>query len=240
MRCLAKADPEFHAALESDLAGIRADLQIRGDLFRRLYNPSLYRMIRTAGFDSSDVRAAGDFVILNGQKIFDAVSGVACSVRGHNPPDLRRRNRRPRIGRRLRGRIGGRDLAIWTGMADMVPAVSGAIAVENALKLALVAQFPRRRVLALRAGFGGKTLFALTGTATLPTRTASIRFTPTCVYVDPFAADAERQIERLLEQQAGGGRAGRVDPGGGRACGQSRTACSASSTPTANASAICC
>ena len=46
-----------------------------------------------------------------------------------------------------------------------LPAVSGATAVENALKLALVAQFPERHILALKAGFGGKTLFALTGTA---------------------------------------------------------------------------
>src|SRR5262249_28348076 len=131
------------------------------DTFRLLYSPSLARMIRTAGFDG-DVRAAGDSVIVDGKPIFDAVSGVACSVRGHNPPsyvaelaalpdDCERE-----VADRLRE---------LTGLPCMVPAVSGATAVENALKLALAAQFPRRHVLALKSGFGGKTLLALTGTA---------------------------------------------------------------------------
>ena len=61
------------------------DLSRRGDWFRRYYNPALYRLIRATGFNTSDVRAAGSFVVVDGRPIFDAVSGVACSFRGHNP-----------------------------------------------------------------------------------------------------------------------------------------------------------
>src|SRR5262245_4345449 len=64
LRCLEKADPQFHASLAQDLDKIHADLRIRGDLFRRLYSPSLYRLIRATGFDTADVRAAGDFALV--------------------------------------------------------------------------------------------------------------------------------------------------------------------------------
>src|SRR5262249_39784287 len=156
--------PEFHAAVAQDLQKIHADLRVRGDLFRRLYSPALYRLIRATGFDTADVRAAGDFAHVNGRRILDAVSGVACSVRGHNPgtyaAEMEELGRLQDCEAQVAARL--REL---TGLEGMLPAVSGATAVENALKVALVAQFPRRHVLALKAGFGGKTLLALTGTA---------------------------------------------------------------------------
>jgi len=87
-----------------------------------------------------------------------------------------------------------------TGLDCMVPAVSGATAVENALKLALVAQFPKRHVLALKAGFGGKTLLALTGTANPSYKDRIDPLYADVLYVDPFAPDAETQIEAALGQ----------------------------------------
>jgi hypothetical protein len=162
MRCLEEDDPEFHATLADDLRQIKIDVNLRKTLFGRLYSRSLAKAIAATGFDRADVRAAGDFLLLDGLKIFDGVSGVACSVRGHNPPSYATQmdalagvDCEAEVADRLR------DL---TGLDCMLPAVSGASAVEVALKVGLVAQFPRRHVLALKAGFGGKTLFALTGT----------------------------------------------------------------------------
>jgi acetylornithine/succinyldiaminopimelate/putrescine aminotransferase len=199
LRCLEQADPQFHASLARDLHRIQADLRTRGDLFRRLYSPGLYRLIRATRFDTADVRAAGDFTAVNGRRIFDAVSGVACSIRGHNPgtyaeemdelgdlPDCE-----AEVAARLRG---------LTGLECLLPAVSGATAVENALKVALVAQFPRRHVLALKAGFGGKTLLALTGTAHPSYKEHIGPLYADVLYVDPFAADVEAQIEAVLEK----------------------------------------
>jgi acetylornithine/succinyldiaminopimelate/putrescine aminotransferase len=201
MRCLEAADPEFHATIARDLDKIAADLAFRGEQFRRLYSPSLYRAIRATGFDTADIRAADDFVILNGRRIFDAVSGVACSIRGHNPPNyvaelasftnLSLPDCQAELGTRLH------DL---TGLDCFLPAVSGATAVENALKLALVAQYPRRHVLALKSGFGGKTLLALTGTSNAAYKEHIDPLYADVLYVDPFAPDAETQIEAALQQ----------------------------------------
>ncbi len=196
LRCFEDAEPEFHAALAPDLARIAADRSFCGDIFRRLYSPSLYRMIRMAGFDGADVRAAGDFVSVDGRNIFDAVSGVACSIRGHNPPGyveelehLDEADAEAALAERLHA---------LTGLEHVLPAVSGASAVESALKLALVAQYPRRHVLALKAGFGGKTLLALTGTANPAYKEHIDPLYPDVLYVDPFAADAEAQIDAAL------------------------------------------
>jgi acetylornithine/succinyldiaminopimelate/putrescine aminotransferase len=198
MRCLEKADLEFHAAFAIDLTIIRADLEVRGDLFRRLYSPSLYRVIRTTGF-GGDVRAAGDFVVVDGQPIFDAVSGVACSVRGHNPGTYAVEIELMGSAVECEAELAAR-LRTLTGLDCMVPAVSGATAVENALKLALVAQFPKRHVLVLKAGFGGKTLLALTGTANPSYKDRIDPLYADVLYVDPFAPDAEAQIEAALQQ----------------------------------------
>jgi acetylornithine/succinyldiaminopimelate/putrescine aminotransferase len=201
LRCLEKADPQFHASLAQELHKIQADLRIRGDLFRRLYSPSLYRLIRATGFDTADVRAAGDFALVNGRRIFDAVSGVACSVRGHNPStyaqEMAELGSLPDCAAEVAARL--RNL---TGLECVLPAVSGATAVENALKVALVAQFPRRHVLALKSGFGGKTLLALTGTANPSYKEHLDPLYAEVLYVDPFAPDAEAQIEAALDKHA--------------------------------------
>jgi acetylornithine/succinyldiaminopimelate/putrescine aminotransferase len=199
MRCLREADPAFHAALAQDLDRIRTDLDVRRDLFGRLHNPSLCRTIRATGFDTSDVRATGDFAVVNGRRIFDAVSGVACSVRGHNPvsytEELEGQGGLPEIEAEMVERL--RKL---TGFECVLPAVSGATAVENALKIALTVQYPRRHVLALKAGFGGKTLLALTGTANPAYKEQIDPLYPHVLYVDPFADDAEAQIDAILRE----------------------------------------
>jgi acetylornithine/succinyldiaminopimelate/putrescine aminotransferase len=199
VRCLEKADPEFHTSVAQDLQKIDADLRVRGELFRRLYSPALYRLIRATGFNTSDLRAAGDFAYVNGRRIFDAVSGVACSVRGHNPEtyavEMQELVDLPDCEALLAARL--REL---TGLEGMLPAVSGATAVENALKVALVAQYPRRHVLALKAGFGGKTLLALTGTANPSYKEHIGPLYADVLYVDPFAPDAEARIEAVLDR----------------------------------------
>jgi acetylornithine/succinyldiaminopimelate/putrescine aminotransferase len=150
------------------------------------------------GFDTADVRAAGDFVAVNGRQIFDAVGGVACSLRGHNPPSLAEElaTLGP-VDAKVQVATGLQQL---TGLEHMLPAVSGATAVETALKIALVAQFPRRHVLALKAGFAGKTLLALTGTWNASYKENLEPLYSDVSFVDPFAADAIAQIDAVLDK----------------------------------------
>lgn len=199
MNCLAAADPEFHAQVTPDLQKIQGDLKVRGELFRDLYSPSLYRLIRTTGFNTADVRAAGDFIWCNGRRIFDAVSGVACSIRGHNPPAYAAEMDELGGHTDCAAELAARLLQL-TDLEHFLPAVSGATAVENALKLALVAQFPRRHILALKSGFGGKTLLALAGTANPSYKEHIEPLYADVHYVDPWAADAEAQIDAVLKE----------------------------------------
>jgi acetylornithine/succinyldiaminopimelate/putrescine aminotransferase len=197
MRCLETADPAFRREIAGELDRIQSNLKIRAKAFKRLYSPSLYRAIRSTGFDTAIIRAAGAFVHVDGRKVFDAVAGVACSVRGHNPAtyadeiagqgDLA--DCQAELATRLRA---------LTGLDCLLPAVSGAIAVENALKVALVAQYPKRHVLALKSGFGGKTLFALTGTWNSSYKQNIDPLFEDVLYIDPFAPDTTAQIEAAL------------------------------------------
>jgi acetylornithine/succinyldiaminopimelate/putrescine aminotransferase len=235
MRFLAKADPKFHSRLVDSLQRLRTDLAFRGEAIRHYYNPSLYRLIRATGFCAASVRAAGSFVVVDDRPIFDAVSGVACSFRGHNPATYAAEMETLELGAQCGGKREagpspddaeqcanpssrqslavaeahpsceaqaaelGRQLQDLTGLEFFLPAVSGATAVENALKIALVAQFPKRHILVLKAGFGGKTLLALTGTANPSYKERVEPLYGDVHYVDAFAPDAEPQIESLLQ-----------------------------------------
>ena len=60
--------------------------------------------------------------------------------------------------------------------------------------------FPKRHILALKAGFGGKTLLALTGTANPSYKERIGPLYADVHYVDPFAPDALAQIDALLDK----------------------------------------
>ncbi|WP_165253020.1 aminotransferase class III-fold pyridoxal phosphate-dependent enzyme [Paludisphaera soli] len=199
MNCLASRDPDFLVRHSEELRAIRDDLARRGEAFGRLYNPSLLRLIRAAGCETKEIRADGGFVSIEGRSVYDVVGGVACSVRGHNPPAYLDELAALPSGEDAETELRER-LRTLTGLGEFVPAASGAGAVENALKLALLAQHPRRHVLALKAGFGGKTLLSLTGTANPSYKERIGPLYSDVHYVDPFAPDAWERIESLLRE----------------------------------------
>ncbi|MDG3004699.1 aminotransferase class III-fold pyridoxal phosphate-dependent enzyme [Paludisphaera mucosa] len=200
MNVLARRDPEFLAQHAGDLRAVRDDLGRRADAFGRYYNPTLLRLIRAARFETKAVEADGPFVAVDGRRVYDAVGGVACSVRGHNPPRyLEEIEALPSSAEEVESELRDRLRAL-TGLGNVLPAVSGAGAVENALKLALIARGPRRHVLALKAGFGGKTLLSLAATANPSYKERIGPLHPEVHYVDPFAADARAQVDALLDR----------------------------------------
>jgi acetylornithine/succinyldiaminopimelate/putrescine aminotransferase len=197
MRCLQRADPRFHAGVSAELRRIERDPDYCVALLGSLYSPFLAKAILATGFDAPGVQARGNYVFAGGRQIFDAVAGVACSIRGHNPEtyvdDLECLPTVNDEHEELSARL--HEL---TGLAQLIPAVSGASAVENALRLGLAAQFPRRRVVAFRGGFGGKTLLALTGTAKEFYRRRVDPLYEHVMYVDPFADDVLEVLEATL------------------------------------------
>lgn len=193
MRCLQKSDPEFLAEHEAVLSRIEADLDYRLELFRDLYSHSLTKLIKAVGFKQDQLHVDGHYVVDGNRRIFDGVAGVACSVRGHNPDGyVREVTSTGNLGA-CRTEVQER-LHELTGLRYASPAVSGASAVEQALKMGLACQLPRNYVLALRGGFGGKTLVALTGTWKSNYKVGLDPLYPHVVYVDPFAEDAKQQI----------------------------------------------
>ena len=157
MRCLAQADPEFHGRYSDDSPGNTHRPIPAGRLVSALLQPvALPAHPSDRDLTRGDVRAAGSFIVVNGRPIFDAVSGVACSFRGHNPADLRGRDQGARDSRQRSPASASdrrtaeladeaelrRRLQNLTGLEFFLPAVSGATAVENALKVALSLGFP--------------------------------------------------------------------------------------------------
>jgi acetylornithine/succinyldiaminopimelate/putrescine aminotransferase len=200
MNCLRESLAGFLSRHQTELQRIADDPRVRYQQFRHLYSPSLAKLSSIVGADG-DVRAAGHYVTLAGRRIFDGVAGVACSVRGHNPRSFVEEMQLTGDLDACREELTER-LADLTGLPHMIPAVSGAAAVEHALKLGLTSQFPRDYVLALRGGFGGKTLFALTGTWKSSLKSGLTPLYPNVVYVDPFAADATAAIESAFREHS--------------------------------------
>ncbi len=197
LNCLRQADPAFHAAERPVLERIRHDPAYCLSLLAELYSPFLAKTIRTLGFDTLNARATGHSVHVGGRELFDGVAGVACSIRGHNPPSYLTELQSgpadeelvPALSRRLRA---------MTGLGCLLPAVSGASAVENALRIGLAAQHPRKYVLAFKGGFGGKTLLALTGTARASYKENLNPLYQHVLYLDPFAPTVLEDLERSL------------------------------------------
>jgi acetylornithine/succinyldiaminopimelate/putrescine aminotransferase len=199
LKCLKEDDPGFVESVSGELQRIAAEPAFCQRMFGQRYSPSLARMIASLGFDVSDVKASGHYVTVGGRRIFDGVAGVACSMRGHNPPTYVQEVAALPDGVDYHQAVCERMQAL-TGLEGLVPAVSGASAVENALRLGLAAQSPRKHVLALKGGFGGKTLFALTGTAKPFYKEGLGPLYPNVVYVDPFGDNAIEELDSVFRQ----------------------------------------
>ncbi|MBA4018922.1 MAG: hypothetical protein C0483_17275 [Pirellula sp.] len=200
MNVLRRSEPEFILRHREMLQRIEDDLSTRRATFRKRYSPSLGKMIDRVGLDQETQRADGHEIHSGERRLFDAVAGVACSIRGHNPSTYAAEIRQTGSPIECREEF-ERRLQELTGLANVLPAVSGASAVEQALKLGLIAAFPRTHVLALEGGYGGKTLFALTATAKPALKSGLAPLYPNVTFVDPKAPDAVARIEALCREK---------------------------------------
>ncbi len=198
LRCLSRMAPDFFQQHQPAFERMKSDLKYRQSLFRDRYSPSLAKLISIVNLDQNTMRAAGHYLETPGQRIFDGVAGVACSIRGHNPPKFVEELEQF-AGEECRAEVAER-LEAATGLPHVTPAVSGASAVEHALKIGLAAKHPRQYVLALQGGFGGKTLFALTGTWKQSLKSGLAPLYPHVVYVDPFKCDAVQAIQQCFDE----------------------------------------
>src|SRR5262249_28982033 len=140
LSCLEQDDPLFYGQMAKHLERMQQDRAYRKSLFARLYSPSLARATAAVGWDRTDLRASGHYIQDGRRRVFDAVGGVACSIRGHNPSRSREEIEKLAPITEPHHQAAER-LGELTGLRNLVPAVSGASAVEHALRLGLVAQY---------------------------------------------------------------------------------------------------
>lgn len=198
LKCLDELSPGFFGQLQPLLQPIPVNHELLRRTFRDLFNPALMRLISAVGFDGEDVTASGHYVRVDQKRYFDGIGGVACSLRGHNPDSWISEIEALNSITDVRSEV-ARRLHSLTGLRHHVPAVSGGSAVEHALKLGLLAQFPKTFIVALKGGFGGKTLLALSGTSKPSYKKGLDPLYPDVLYVDPFAPDAIEQLSRIVK-----------------------------------------
>ncbi|VEP15754.1 Ornithine/acetylornithine aminotransferase [Hyella patelloides LEGE 07179] len=198
MRCLEYADSSFFNSVAPQLELIQNDIKFRARIFGDRYNLARLKAIKLTKFLTKDVRASGNFIYSEDRQIFDCVSGVACSIRGHNPPNyvkelqtIDSKDEKTELAKRLYQ---------YTGLECLLPVVSGASGVETALRVALTVQYPRQYAIVLKGGFGGKTLLALTGTSSASYKQNIQPLYSNVLYIDPFAKDAIAQFEAAMNQ----------------------------------------
>ena len=199
LKCLQEYSELFYRQLQPMLKPLLVDHDLLHHTFRDLFSSSLAKLISLAGYDQDDVTASGHYIRVGNKRIFDGVGGVACSLRGHNPPDWAKEIRELDPVESIRSEVQSR-LEALTGLPHHVPAVSGAASVEHAIKLALTAHPSGSRIVAFQGGFGGKTLLALSGTAKGFYRQNIDPLYANVVYLDPFADDAASRLQQLAEE----------------------------------------
>ncbi len=199
MKCLQESSPQFFDSLSLKTERLCHDPAELKKVFRKLYNPALCRLIRATEFDTDKITATGHYVRVHNTNYFDGIGGVACSLRGHNPDSFVKEMRELDSVADCREEVAER-LRLLTGLPHHVPAVSGGSAVEHALKLALTAQSSKPYIVALKGGFGGKTLLALSGTSKAFYKKGVDPLYPHVIYLDPFADDATDQLSQILRQ----------------------------------------
>ncbi|MCA9034772.1 MAG: aminotransferase class III-fold pyridoxal phosphate-dependent enzyme [Planctomycetaceae bacterium] len=197
LKCLQQDHPDFYTQIRTRLNSLLIDHRELRNTFRTLFSPSLGKLISAAGFDTEDVTASGHAIRVGIRRVFDGVGGVACSLRGHNPEKWVEEIRQLDDAGDCRDEVTQR-LKDLTRLNYHVPAVSGGSAVEAALRLSLAAAYPRKYVVALRGGFGGKTLLALAGTAKPDYKRGLDPLYPHVIYIDPGSSNATEQLRSTL------------------------------------------
>lgn len=188
----ANVNDELCAAADSHKASTK--------LYASYCSPKMATMLNISGLNKN-IRTASKARIQvatrrGSQSIIDASGTYGVNLQGHNPQEV--------IADVIQQHDPDHDywsdlqslLRSKTGLDYIFPAVSGATSVEAVLTLGLLAAAPKKRVLALKGGFGGKSMLSLISTSRDRFKIPFGPLYPHVSYVDPFAADAISELER--------------------------------------------
>ncbi len=167
--------------------------------FARCVNRRMLSMMRLGGMSKPIVGAHQVYLVdENNKQVIDASGTFGMNLRGHNATDVRD----PVFGQHDPNKNHAADLEQYlharSGFAKFFQATSGATANDTALSLALLAQRPRKRVIALTSGFHGKTLLALAVTHKAKIRVPFDPLYPHVTFLDIFSESFCGEFESLV------------------------------------------
>jgi acetylornithine/succinyldiaminopimelate/putrescine aminotransferase/short-subunit dehydrogenase len=190
--------------LEYKLSKISADFESRLAATTQHVNPQGTRLYHLLGLDINVISAKRLTLNLqNGDDILDCTGNYGCSLRGHNHDDIKN----------LVLDKHEQDVNYWsslcnkiselTGFSNVLPSVSGASSVDNAIIVARMANPDKKYIVTFNKNYSGKTLLSMSlsqyaSAASEADRTVFAPYDNCILYVDPYASDAIEQLRILL------------------------------------------
>jgi acetylornithine/succinyldiaminopimelate/putrescine aminotransferase len=173
-------------------------------MYERNCSPKMAAMLNLGGLNK-DIKCAQDATISTVSRtgnttVVDASGTYGVNLRGHNPQEV------------LQTVVECHDTShdYWedlerlleekTGLPRAFPTVSGATSTEAALTIGLLASAPKKRIVAMKGGFSGKTLLSLVSTSRDRFKLPFQPLYPHITYVDPFGGEGESQLRGLCKQ----------------------------------------
>jgi acetylornithine/succinyldiaminopimelate/putrescine aminotransferase len=171
--------------------------------FAKYNNPKMTTMMQLSNLNKDITFASSTGLRIGTDKstptVIDAAGTYGVNLRGHCPADYQTLV--------LHAHDPNQDY--WsdlesvfeskTGLSHLFPAVSGTSGNDIAITMALMARFPKRRIIALEMGYHGKTLISLAATYKQRIRAPFGPLYPHVTFVDPFADNLEQQLTQLFE-----------------------------------------
>lgn len=173
-------------------------------MYEQSCSPKMAAMLKLGGLNK-DIKSAQGVSIATASSsgtttVIDASGTYGVNLRGHNPQEV--------IASVLEKHDVDHDY--WndlerlfeskTGLAHAVPTVSGATSTEAALTLGLLAAAPKKKIVAMKGGFSGKTLLSLISTSRDRFKIPFQPLYPHIAYVDPFGGEGESQLLKLCQE----------------------------------------
>lgn len=179
--------------------------QVTTQLYAQRCNPKLAQMCNLGGLNK-DIRQADRTSLFTQTRrgrieVLDGSGTYGVNLHGHNRREvldavLASHDETHDYWRDLEAAFEER-----TGLNRLLPAVSGTTATEAALAMGLLSQAPRKKVIVMQGGFGGKSLPALISTSRERFKEPFRPLYPHVVAVDPFDPAG---IDHLRREIVGG------------------------------------
>ncbi|MBB3206084.1 acetylornithine/succinyldiaminopimelate/putrescine aminotransferase [Rhodopirellula rubra] len=171
-------------------------------LYETHCSPKMATMLNISGLNKNIRSAYGARITTatrrGDESVIDASGTYGVNLHGHNPADvvdavMNDHDENHDYWADLQTRVQEK-----TGFAHVIPAVSGATSTEAALTMALLASAPKKKIVALKGGFGGKTLISLIATSRDRFKIPFGPLYPHIHYVDPFGDQGKKELLDLL------------------------------------------